>query len=66
MIKKIKKWYKLQKMIQLELIETLCTICLYIESDNYHRNPYSRFMGGHFKRLKHFSDIIREELKEDE
>lgn len=72
MIKKIKEYFrkrKLQKLrakeIQHEVLETLCTICLYLHRDgHFDRNPHSMLMLSHFGRLKKFSESIRDELRE--
>lgn len=60
MFKKIKEWFSLQRRIQIEILETLCTICLYLEHDGHHdRNPYTQYMGGHFRVLKDLSKELR-------
>lgn len=62
MFKKIKNYFSLQKRIQIEILETLCTICLYIRYDGHHyRNPYAQYMDGHFKCLKDLSKELRDE-----
>lgn len=56
MIKKIKFY----KGLLLEFIETLCTICLYLEREgHFSHNNYSQQMNGHFRILKQYSTIIR-------
>jgi hypothetical protein len=56
MFKKIKDYISLQRRIQIEILETLCTICLWLERDgHYCRNPYSQYMDGHFRVLKDLS-----------
>ena len=61
MFKKIKNWFSLQRRIQIEILETLCTICLWLERDgHYDRNPYSKYMGGHFQYLKDLSKELRD------
>ena len=62
MFKKIKDYFSLQRRIQMEVLETLCTICLWLERDSRH-NRYSEFMGGHFTRLKELSRELREVRK---
>lgn len=63
MFRRIRRYLKLQRMIQHEVLETLCTICLYLERDGHFcKNYYAQYMGGHFKRLKEFSEILREEI----
>lgn len=60
MFKKIKNYFSLQRMIQIEILETLCTICLWLEHDGHHnRNPYSGYMSSHFKMLKDLSEKLR-------
>lgn len=61
MFKKIKNYLSLQRRIQIEILETLCTICLYINYEgHYSRNRYSEFMQGHFRQLKGLSEELRE------
>ena len=56
MFKKIKRYLQLRKAIQLEVLETLCTICLYLDYEgHYSRNRYAHYMQGHFSRLKELS-----------
>lgn len=60
MFKKIKDYISLQRRIQIEILETLCTICLWLERDGrYDRNPYAQYMGGHFSVLKDLSKELR-------
>lgn len=67
--KKRKQEKLLQKRIQYEVLETLCTICLVIY---YDRNigtgtvDYKRFMQTHFRVLKQRSETLRKKLKEME
>ena len=62
--KKIKNYFSLQRRIQIEILETLCTICLWLERDGcYDRNPYSKYMGSHFEALKNLSKELRDEEK---
>lgn len=66
MFKKIRNWFSLQRMIQIEILETLCTICLYLEHNGYHAgNPYRGYMGGHFRALKDFSKELRDQENEN-
>lgn len=61
MFKRIRRYFRLRRMIQQEVLETLCTICLYLERDgHFDRNSYARYMGGHFTRLKKLSESLRE------
>lgn len=56
MIKKIRFY----KALLIEIIETLCTICLYLECDGrYTHNEESIHMRSHFKALKEFSEELR-------
>ena len=57
----MKKKLKFYKALLIEIIETLCTICLYLESEGrYSRNnEASRHMRGHFVALKEFSEDLR-------
>ena len=60
MFKKIKKRISLCKLILFEILETLATICLYLEHDGrVQRNPCSKHMYAHFETLKSFSEEIR-------
>lgn len=61
MFKKIKRYFSLQRRIQIEILETLCTICLYLahERDGKH-NRYSRLMPSHFETLKSLSEELRD------
>lgn len=48
------------KELLAEVIETLCTICLYLEQDGkYQRIPESQHFRSHFTVLKKFSEDIR-------
>lgn len=61
MFKRIKNYFSLQRRIQIEILETLCTICLWLERDgHYDRNPYSQHMSGHFQYLKDLSKELRD------
>lgn len=60
MFKKIKNYLSLQRRIQIEILETLCTICLYFRHDgHYDRNPYTQYMDSHFRCLKNLSEELR-------
>lgn len=55
---KKKIWF--YKALLIEIIETLCTICLYLERDGrYTHNEESTHMRGHFIALKEFADGLR-------
>lgn len=61
MLKKIKQYLKLQANIQIEIIETLASICSYLDFDGHHcRNPYSKYMQSHYKNLLELSKELRE------
>lgn len=58
---KIKNKIRFYKALLREIIETLCTICLYLEKDGrYTHNEKSRHMISHFAALKEFSEKLRE------
>lgn len=60
MFRKIKNYFSLRKQIKIEILETLCTICLWLERDGrYDRNPYSQYMDGHYQVLKDLSKELR-------
>ena len=56
MIKKIRFY----KALLIEIVETLCTICLYLERNGrYSHNEESRHMRSHFEALKELSEDMR-------
>lgn len=56
----MKKKIRFYKALLVEIIETLCTICLYLERDGrYTHNEASIHMHSHFTVLKGFSDDLR-------
>ena len=56
----MRKKIRLYKMLLIEIIETLCTICLYLERDGrYTHNEESRHMRGHFIALKGLSEDLK-------
>lgn len=66
MFKRLRNYIKLWSLIQHEILETLCTILLYLERDgHFDRNPYSKYMGTHFTQLKELSTKLREEMLEN-
>ena len=66
-MKKLKSKIAFYKAVLAEILETLCSICLYLESDRIGRyNPYSVHMRSHFNVLKGFSKQLREELYKEE
>ncbi len=70
MIKRIKRYFylrRIQKEMQVEVLETLATICLYlgIEGGRYSHNPKAALMKSHFIGLKHYSDILKKEIESE-
>lgn len=64
MFKKIKEYIQLQRIIQIEVIETLIHICSWLHYDSYpSRNPYARYMDSHAKCLMNLSDQLRKRGK---
>lgn len=59
MFKKIKKYFYLQRLIQIEVLETLCSICMYLHHERRHMNPFTEYMHGHFTALKCLSQELR-------
>lgn len=60
----MKKKIKFYKAILIEIMETLCSICLYLEKDGrYSHNDEARHMRSHFIVLKNLSEVLREENK---
>lgn len=61
MIKKIRFY----KFLLIEIMETLCTICLYLELEGRrnHNNRMAEHMRSHFECLKGFSEEMRSCLK---
>lgn len=70
MIKKIKKFFRERKekkirptKMQIEVLETLATICLYLEYDgHYSRNRYSEYLHTHYSRLKVYSSELQSDI----
>lgn len=61
MFKKIKKRIFLRRSVQIEILETLCTICLWLEHQgHYNGNPCSRHMGEHFEAMRALSRELRD------
>lgn len=64
-MKKIKKKIIFYKALLVEIVETLCSICLYLESEGrFRHNPHYMHMNSHFKMLKQASSVLRAELAE--
>ena len=67
MFKKIKNYFTFKKRMRIEILETLATIFLYLESDSRsHRNANGVFMRGHFIELKTLSYELRRSVYKDE
>lgn len=53
------KKIRFYKNLLIELIETLCTICLYLEREGrLTHNRESEYMRSHFRALKEFSEVL--------
>lgn len=53
------------KALLVEIIETLCSICLFLEMDGrFRHNPQTEHMRGHFVALKQASSVLRRETAE--
>ena len=62
MFKKIKKYFRLKKRMRIEVLETLASICLYLDYESrLSRNANGVFMRGHFNELKAISEALRNE-----
>lgn len=60
MIKKLKNYLTFKRRMQIEMIETLASICLYLNYDGHHgRNRYAEYMIDHFKELTEMSAYLR-------
>lgn len=67
-MKKIKRKILFYKALLVEIVETLCTICLYLDFEGtvyHHKNPKAIYMKGHFEQLKQASSVLRNELIEE-
>ena len=64
-MKKLSWWKrrKLKKGVELEMLETLCTICLYLADESRHssmfRGKYYGHFDSHFRKLKDYSYELR-------
>lgn len=62
MFKKIKKYFEFQRRYQHEVLETLASICLFLEFDGHRgRIPYAEHMRHHFEVLKILSKELRDQ-----
>lgn len=66
MIKKIREYIDLQRRIQFEVLETLATICRYLEWNGRRvNNPFCKIMPSHFRYLKELSEELRSNMESD-
>lgn len=64
-MKKIKRKIQFYKAMLVEILETLCSICMYLEIDGRRgHNPWCERMRSHFNVLKGFSEDLRRDLAE--
>lgn len=67
MLKKIKKYFELKKRYRHEVLETLATICLFLEADGRRgRLPHTEHLRGHFYELKSLAKELRGEEEKRE
>jgi len=67
-MKKIKRKIIFYKSLLVEILETLCSICLYLDFEgtlHHPRNPNAIYMRDHFEQLKQASSVLRKELSEE-
>lgn len=65
MFKRIKEYFSLQRRIQIEVLETLCTICYFLDfMGHYSNNKYSKYMLDHYTALKKLSKELRDKEME--
>lgn len=67
-MKKIKRKIIFYKSLLFEILETLCSICLYLDFEgtlHHPRNPNAIYMRDHFEQLKQASLVLRKELSEE-
>ena len=59
----MRKKIRFYKAMIIEILETLCSICLFLESEGrINHVPHYVFMRDHFNSLKEFSRVMREEM----
>lgn len=58
-MKKIKKKIRFYKALVIEIIETLCSICLFLERNARYSHMDANHFRSHFKYLKQFSEELR-------
>lgn len=62
MFKKIKKYFEFQRRYQHEVLETLASICLYLQCEGLRgRIPHAEHMRSHFEVLKILSKELRDQ-----
>ena len=67
-MKKLKRKIRFYKKLLVEVLETLASICLYLDFEgrfNRLHNPRAEYMHSHFEQLKQFTSILRAEMAED-
>lgn len=67
-MKTIKRKILFYKSLLLEIVETLRSICLYLDFDgtvNHHHNPKAAYMRDHFEQLGKASAILKNELSKE-
>lgn len=65
-MRKIRSKVLFYKGLLVEILETLCSICLWLNADRLGRyNPHSIHMQEHFNNLKQASVILRGEIAEE-
>lgn len=68
-MKRIKTKFRFYKALLAEIVETLCSICLYLDWEgrfNHFHNPRAEYMHSHFEQLKQASAVLRHELSNEE
>ena len=65
-IRRLKAKAGFYKRLIVEIIETLCSICIVLGRNNRYAMPGTReLMEDHFRILKKFSAALREEINEE-
>lgn len=66
-MKKIKRFFLLRKEILIEILETLATVCLFLEHEGrtQTRNSQTKSMRLHYETLKAFSSLLKKELHKE-
>ena len=67
-MKRVKRKIRFYKALLVEILETLCSICLYLDFEgrfNRFHNPRAEYMHSHFEQLKQASAVLRKELSEE-